>query len=72
MTPELEQHIREQYPLIFSQPCEMSINDGWFDIIDMLCANIQNRIEDNLIQYTLGYNLPLPWTTIITPDNPSI
>ena len=34
--------------------------------------NIQNRIEYNLIQYTLGYNLPLPWTTIITPDNPSI
>ena len=34
--------------------------------------NIQNRIEDNLIQYTLGYNLPLPWSTISTPNNSSI
>jgi hypothetical protein len=58
MTPELEQHIREKYPLIFSQRCEMSINDGWFDIIDMLCANIQNRI-DNVIrqrEYTIKWN----------------
>lgn len=45
MTPELDQHIREKYPLIFSQPCEMSIGDGWFDIIDALCANIQHHID---------------------------
>lgn len=46
MTPELDQHIREKYPLIFSQPCDIGINDGWFDIIDTLCANIQNRIDN--------------------------
>lgn len=45
MSPELDQHIREKYPLIFSQSCEMSINDGWFDIIDNLCANIQSHID---------------------------
>jgi hypothetical protein len=45
VTPELDQHIREKYPLIFSQPCEMSVNDGWFDIIDALCANIQGHID---------------------------
>lgn len=45
MTPELDQHIREKYPLIFSQPCEMSVNDGWFDIIDALCSNIQGHID---------------------------
>lgn len=45
MTPELDQHIREKYPLIFSQPCEISVNDGWFDIIDALCANIQGHID---------------------------
>ena len=58
MTPELEQHIREQYPLIFSGRCEISINDGWFDIIDTLCGNIQNRI-DNVIrqrEYTIEWN----------------
>ena len=46
MTPELDQHIREKYPKIFSQRCEMSIGDGWYDIIDMLCGNIQNRIDN--------------------------
>ncbi len=45
MTPELDQHIREKYPLIFSQPCEMSVGDGWFDIIDMLCGSIQSHIR---------------------------
>jgi hypothetical protein len=45
MTPELDQHIREKYPKIFQYPCEMSIDDGWFDIIDMLCANIQSHIN---------------------------
>ena len=46
MTPELDQHIREKYPLLFSGMCEMSIGDGWFDIVDLLCANIQNRIDN--------------------------
>ena len=46
MTPELDQHIREKYPKIFSQRCEMSVGDGWYDIIDMLCANIQNHIDN--------------------------
>ena len=45
MTPELDQHIREKYPKIFSQRCEMSIGDCWYDIIDMLCGNIQNHID---------------------------
>jgi hypothetical protein len=58
MTPELEQHIREQYPLIFSGRCEISINDGWFDIIDMLCSNIQNRIDNIVMQrgYAMEWN----------------
>ena len=47
MSPELDQHIREKYPLILSGKCELSIGDGWFDIVDALCANIQNRIDNN-------------------------
>lgn len=50
MTPELDQHIREKYPLIFAERCEMSVGDGWYDIIDMLCANIQNRIDNTAQQ----------------------
>ena len=66
MTPELEQHIREKYPLIFSHRCEMSINDGWFDIIDLLCDNIQHRI-DNAVkqrQYAIEWN-----DQVNDPDN---
>lgn len=58
MTPELDQHIREKYPLIFSGRCEMSIGDGWYDIIDQLCANIQNHIDniDDRRDYTIRWN----------------
>lgn len=49
MSPELEQHLTEKYPKIFNQRCEISIGDGWFDIIDALCANIQSHI-DNIAQ----------------------
>jgi hypothetical protein len=58
VTPELDQHITEKYPLIFSQPCDIGINDGWFDIIDMLCANIQNRIDNAVTQrqYAIEWN----------------
>jgi hypothetical protein len=45
MSPELDQHIREKYPLIFAERCELSVGDGWFDIIDRLCANIQGHID---------------------------
>jgi hypothetical protein len=58
MTPELDQHLIEKYPLIFSQPCDISIDDGWFDIIDMLCSNIQNHIDNIVMQrgYALNWN----------------
>jgi hypothetical protein len=66
VTPELDQHIIEKYPLIFSQPCDISINDGWFDIIDLLCNNIQHRI-DNAVkqrQYAIEWN-----NQVNDPDN---
>ena len=64
MTPELDQHIREKYPLIFSSKCEMSVGDGWFDIIDLLCANIQRHIDnlasqrEHAIQWNENVNNP--------------
>jgi len=58
MSPELDQHIREKYPLIFQSPCEMSVGDGWFDIIDALCANIQGHINnvEKRREYTIQWN----------------
>jgi hypothetical protein len=66
VTPELEQHIREKYPLIFSQPCDIGVADGWFDIIDMLCNNIQHRIDNavNQRKYAIEWN-----DQVNDPDN---
>lgn len=58
MNEQFDQHIREKYPLIFSARCEMSIGDGWFDIIDALCANIQSHIDHAVKQreWTIKWN----------------
>jgi hypothetical protein len=40
--------------------------------VEELKINIQNRIEDDLLEFTKPYDLPLPWSTVTTPNNPSI
>lgn len=35
-------------------------------------TQIQSMIEDDSSQFVTEYNLPLPWTTVTTPNNPSI
>lgn len=57
MSPELEQKLYNKYPKIFAQkdlsPTETCMcwgfecGDGWFNIIDKLCENIQNHINKN-------------------------
>lgn len=54
MKAELQQQLYEKYPNIFRQKdldktvtamCwGISCGDGWYDLIDTLCENIQNRI----------------------------
>lgn len=58
MNEQFDQHLREKYPLIFSQRCEMSVGDGWFDIIDRLCANIQSHIDhaEKQRKYNIQWN----------------
>lgn len=74
MSPELEQHLRETYPLIFSVKCEISTGDGWFDIIDQLCGNIQAHIDnvvtrrERAIEWNKNVNDPeYEWKYTITP-----
>jgi hypothetical protein len=45
MRAELNQRLRENYPKIFSNHCEISCNDGWFNILNSLCGCIQNHID---------------------------
>ena len=45
MSPELNKELRDRYPLIFAQPCEISCGDGWFNILDSLCGCVQNYLD---------------------------
>lgn len=39
--------LRAKYPAIFSQPCEISILEGWIPLIDTLCYLIQRTHDLN-------------------------
>lgn len=55
MNPELDKALCEKYPLIFKNRYEDKMNscmawgfecgDGWYDIIDILCHEMQNHID---------------------------
>lgn len=53
MNPELDELLCRRYPLIFAQRDQpdscmhwgFTCGDGWFGIIDALCACIQNSID---------------------------
>lgn len=58
MRKELDEALVAKYPLIFrdrhadpSKTCMywgLAVGDGWYNIIDALCANIQGRIDSRL------------------------
>ena len=68
MTPELDEKLCTKYPLIFAdrdgnmqETCMcwgLCIGDGWYNIIDKLCSNIQHHINGfaKLRAYALEYN----------------
>lgn len=45
MTPEKRNLITSTYPKIFSQPCELSVGDGWYQIIFDLCQKLQQESD---------------------------
>lgn len=55
MTPELDKQLCEKYPLIFAdrdksamESCMfwgLAVGDGWYNLIDTLCATIQDHID---------------------------
>jgi len=48
---EFEKRITEKYPKLFSRPVGgFAISEGWWPIIESLCANIQGHI-DHVIKY---------------------
>jgi len=45
MKDELEKALRAKYPEILSR-CALDIDDGWHDLIDQLCAELQALADD--------------------------
>lgn len=45
MNPELKKQLFERYPAIFEHEREVSCGDGWFDLIDALCEQLQHVTE---------------------------
>ena len=58
MKSELEQQLMERYPKIFSKIAYPGCNDGWFNLIDVLCSSIQTHIDarEASIKRTIQYN----------------
>lgn len=82
MRKELDEKLCAKYPLIFrdrhadpSKTCMywgFECGDGWYNIIDALCANIQNHIDNRLenIKRTEKWNANVnnpdyEWTAIV-------
>lgn len=82
MRKELDEALVAKYPLIFrdrhadpSKTCMywgFECGDGWYNIIDALCANIQNHIDNRLdnIERTKKWNANVnnpdyEWTAIV-------
>jgi hypothetical protein len=42
LSPELSRQLRERYPAIFEYVESMNCGDGWFDLLDTLCASLQD------------------------------
>jgi hypothetical protein len=55
MTPERDKQLCEKYPKIFAHrddpeprhsiACGVECGDGWYDLLDTLCANIQAHVD---------------------------
>jgi len=51
--------LRERYPKIFAERCELSVGDGWFNVLDAACGCIQAHIDwtqkqhDDAIRYNI-------------------
>ena len=52
MSPEKQAELFKRHPKIFSDLKWMECDDGWFDLIDMLCQVIQNEWNNHSYRMT--------------------
>lgn len=48
MTPEKNNALCSKYPAIFPKDFWIECDDGWYDLLDTLCACIQNEVKKNI------------------------
>lgn len=53
MSPEFIQKLEEDFPSLFTKRTDISIDDGWYDILYTTCRRIQNRIDNRERNRTL-------------------
>lgn len=46
MSPDKEKQLFEKYPKIFSDLKYTECGDGWFDLVESLCAVLQNEADN--------------------------
>ena len=47
MNIELQEKIKAKYPMIFDQNFYFECDDGWYNILDLVCYKVQSYIEDH-------------------------
>lgn len=52
MSPDLENRLFERYPEIFAGQERIWCRDGWFDLVDTLCAQLRGTTLQGLPQVT--------------------
>lgn len=75
MNSELDKKLVEKYPLIFANRYKpmnetamcwgFDVGDGWYQILDSLCGNIQNYIDWKNRSATAGYNNTEPVEQVV-------
>lgn len=65
MSPEFIQYLEDTYPKLFSEKCEISVGDGWFQLVDILCKKIQGHIDSS--QYARQY--AIKWNSEVNNPN---
>lgn len=46
MISEHQTTLYKRYPLIFAHRPDIACGDGWFDLLDVLCASLQKQTDD--------------------------
>ena len=70
MTEYIGDKLRAKYPSLFANRCEISVDEGWFSILDALCSGIVHHLQHNknVIDFAKRKHATEPTITSSIPD----